>query len=184
LAERLDVDLSRPLRTYSHGNRQKVGIILALMHRPKLLILDEPTTGLDPLVQQALYQLLQEVRRDGRTVFFSSHVLPEVERLCSRVGILREGRLVAVETVAELKKKAVRRIDLVFDQPTAPEPFQALPGVIEVRVNDSTLHAVVQGNLGPLVKVAAQYNLVNVATYEPSLEEIFLAFYREGPAAS
>lgn len=180
LAQRLDIDLRRPVRTYSHGSRQKIGLLQAMMHKPELLILDEPTTGLDPLMQQALYELLEEVRRDGRTVFFSSHILPEVERLCDRVAILREGRLVAVETVADLKRKAVRRIDLVFDGLVAAEPFQTIPGVLEARAAGSTLHVAVKGNLDALIKAAAQHTVVNVVTYEPSLEEIFLAFYREG----
>jgi len=182
LADRLDADLKRPIRTLSHGNRQKIGLIMAMMHRPELLILDEPTTGLDPLMQQVLYELLEEVRQDGRTVFFSSHILPEVERLCDRVGILREGRLVAVETVAGLKGVAVRRMDLVFDGPVDPEPFRAIPGVREVSAAGSTLHVAVQGSLDPLIKAAARHTLLNIITYEPNLEEAFLAFYREGGA--
>ncbi len=179
LADRLEADLRRPIRTLSHGNRQKIGIIMALMHRPELLILDEPTTGLDPLMQQALYELLEEVRRDGRTVFFSSHILPEVERLCDRVGILREGRLVAVETVSGLKKVAVRRMDLVFEGPVDPTPFRSLPGVREVAASGSTLHIAVQGSLDPVVKTAAQHTVLNIVTYEPNLEEAFLAFYKD-----
>ncbi|MCX7855729.1 MAG: ABC transporter ATP-binding protein [Anaerolineae bacterium] len=179
LADRLEADLRRPIRTLSHGNRQKIGLIMALMHRPELLILDEPTTGLDPLMQQALYELLEEVRRDGRTVFFSSHILPEVERLCDRVGILREGRLVAVETVSGLKGVAVRRMDLVFEGPVDPEPFRAAPGVREVTASGSVLHIAVQGSLDPVVKVAAQHTVLNIVTYEPNLEEAFLAFYRD-----
>jgi len=182
LADRLEADLNRPIRSLSHGNRQKIGLIMAMMHRPELLILDEPTTGLDPLMQQVLYELLEEVRRDGRTVFFSSHILPEVERLCDRVGILREGQLVAVETVADLKRVAVRRMDLVFDGPVDPEPFRAIPGVREVTAAGSTLHVAVQGSLDPLIKAAAQHTLLNIITYEPNLEEAFLAFYREGGA--
>ncbi|MGD0173475.1 MAG: ABC transporter ATP-binding protein [Anaerolineales bacterium] len=180
LAGLLDIDLGRPIRAYSHGNRQKVGLILALMHKPELVILDEPTNGLDPLVQQVLYELLDEVRRDGRTVFFSSHVLPEVERLCDRVGLLREGKLAAVETVAGLKQKAIRRIDFIFDGPVSADDFRSIPGVTEVRVSGFTLSMVVQGNLDALIKAAARYPVRNIVTYEPNLEEFFLAFYREG----
>lgn len=179
LADCLEADLGRPIRTLSHGNRQKIGLIMALMHRPELLILDEPTTGLDPLMQQVLYELLEEVRRDGRTVFFSSHILPEVERLCDRVGILREGRLVAVETVSGLKEMAVRRMDLVFEGPVDPELFRAVPGVREVTGAGPTLHIAVQGSLDPLIKAAAQHTVLNIVTYEPNLEEVFLAFYRD-----
>lgn len=180
LADRLEVDLSRPIRTLSHGNRQKIGILLALMHRPELLILDEPTTGLDPLMQQVLYELLEEVRAEGRTVFFSSHVLPEVERLCDRVGILREGRLIAVESISGLKQKALRRIELYFDRPVEPEMFRNLPGVVEVRASGAVLHVALQGSVDPLLKAAAQHTVLNIVTYEPNLEEMFLALYREG----
>jgi ABC-2 type transport system ATP-binding protein len=180
LAKLLEIDLSRPIRAYSHGNRQKVGLILALMHKPELVILDEPTTGLDPLIQQVLYDLLDEVRKDGRTVFFSSHVLPEVERLCDRVGLLREGKLAAVETVAGLKQKAIRRIDCIFENPVPVESFRSIPGVTEVRSSGSTLSLVVQGNLDALIKAVARFPLRNIVTYEPNLEEFFLAFYREG----
>jgi ABC-2 type transport system ATP-binding protein len=180
LAGLLDIDLSRPIRAYSHGNRQKVGLILALMHKPELVILDEPTNGLDPLIQQVLYELLDEVRQDGRTVFFSSHVLPEVERLCNRVGLLREGKLAAVETVAGLKQKAIRRIDIIFDSPVSADDFRSIPGVTEVRSSGSTLHLVARGNLDPLIKAAARRTVLNIVTYEPNLEEFFLAFYREG----
>jgi ABC-2 type transport system ATP-binding protein len=180
LAKLLEIDLSRPVRSYSHGNRQKVGLILALMHKPELVILDEPTNGLDPLIQQVFYELMEEVRKDGRTVFFSSHILPEVERLCDRVGILREGKLVAVETVAGVKQKAIRRIDFIFDGPVSADTFRSIPGVTEVRGAGSTLSMVVQGDLDALIKAIARYPLRNIVTYEPNLEEFFLAFYREG----
>ena len=180
LAKLLEIDLSRPVRSYSHGNRQKVGLILALMHKPELVILDEPTNGLDPLIQQVFYELMEEVRKDGRTVFFSSHILPEVERLCDRVGILREGKLVAVETVAGVKQKAIRRIDFIFEGPVSADTFRSIPGVTEVRGTGSTLSMVVQGDLDSLIKIIARYPLRNIVTYEPNLEEFFLAFYREG----
>ena len=180
LAKLMEIDLRRPIRAYSRGNRQKIGVILALMHKPELVILDEPTSGLDPLVQQVLYELLEDIRKDGRTVFFSSHILPEVERLCDRVGILREGKLVAVEAVAGLKQKAIRRIDFVFENPVPAETFRSVAGVTEVRESGSTLSMVVQGNLDALIKAVAQHPLRNIVTYEPNLEEFFLAFYREG----
>jgi ABC-2 type transport system ATP-binding protein len=179
LARRLDVDLGRPMRAYSHGNRQKIGLVLALMHRPDLLILDEPTNGLDPLVQQTLYDLLHEHRATGGTVFFSSHVLPEVERLCDRVAIVREGRLVAVETVAGLKEKALRQIEFVFAEPVDPARFREIPGVVEATAVGSAVRLAVHGSLDRIVKTAAASTVQNVLTYEPSLEEIFLAFYRD-----
>jgi ABC-2 type transport system ATP-binding protein len=180
LAKLLEIDLNRPARAYSHGNRQKVGIILALLHKPELVVLDEPTNGLDPLVQQVFYEMVEEIRKDGRTVFFSSHVLPEVERLCDRVGLLREGKLAAVETVSGLKQKAIRRIDFIFENPVPVESFSSIVGVTEVRSSGSTLSLVVQGNLDALIKAVARFPLRNIVTYEPNLEEFFLAFYREG----
>ncbi len=121
LADRLDCDLSPRIRSLSHGNRQKLGLIQAFMGRPSLLILDEPTMGLDPLMQQEFYRLLAEVRQDGRTVFLSSHIMPEVERVCDRVAIIREGSVVTVEDVATLKSRALRRLEIHFAEPVSAE---------------------------------------------------------------
>lgn len=179
LAARLDADLSRQVKAYSTGNRQKVGLIQALMHRPDLVVMDEPTSGLDPLVQQALYELLKEVRNDGRTVFFSSHILPEVEQLADRVAIIRDGSLVAVETVGGLKHKAVRRVDITFEEPVAAEAFKAVPGVIEVTPLGAILSLTVQGSMDALIKAAAHHTVLKIDTFEPSLGEVFLDFYRD-----
>ncbi len=177
LATRLACNLAQPLRTLSHGNKQKLGLIQAFMHRPELLILDEPTQGLDPLVQQEFYRLLAEVKADGRTVFLSSHVLPEVEKVCDRVGIIREGRLVAVEEVASLKAKALRRLEIRFAVPVPPVAFDKLPGVRDVRVENSSVLCTVVGALDAVVKAAAQFEVADLISHEPSLEEIFLAYY-------
>ncbi|GIU99464.1 MAG: hypothetical protein KatS3mg014_1080 [Actinomycetota bacterium] len=131
LAERLDVDLSARIRTLSHGNRQKIGLIQAFMHRPELLILDEPTQGLDPLIQHEFSRLIEEARADGRTVFLSSHVMPEVERVCDRVAIIREGRLVAVEEIGDLRAKELRTLEIRFAAPVPPHAFAGVPGVRE-----------------------------------------------------
>jgi ABC-2 type transport system ATP-binding protein len=181
LAERLDADLSRPMKAYSHGNKQKIGLIQAMMHKPGLLIFDEPTTGLDPLVQQSLYEIIEEVKQEGRTVFFSSHVLPEVERLCDRVAIIREGRLVAVETVAGLKEKAVRELEVVFERPVSPSEFAGVPGVAEVTArggSGSVLGFKVKGSMDALVKAVAQHTVINIVAHEQSLEVIFLGYYK------
>jgi len=181
LAERLDADLSRKVKAYSSGNRQKIGLIQAFMHKPELLILDEPTNGLDPLIQQEFYALVREATRAGQTVFLSSHNLPEVERVCDRVGIIREGRLVAVEEVAALKAKALRQIEIVFDGPAPLEAFQQIPGVRDVTAANSHLRCTIAGPLDPVVKQAARYTVVNMISQDPNLEDIFLAFYgREG----
>jgi ABC-2 type transport system ATP-binding protein len=177
LSKRLDSDLNRPVRTLSHGNRQKIGLIAAFMQQPELLMLDEPTLGLDPLVQQAFYGLLTEAKAEGRTVFLSSHILPEVERVCDRVGIIREGKIIAVEDVAALKARALRRLEIHFAQPVPSEAFASVTGVRDLTVEDSILRCTIMGSLDALIKAAAQFEVVNVISHEPSLEEIFLAYY-------
>jgi ABC-2 type transport system ATP-binding protein len=177
VAERLDAELDARIGNLSKGNRQKIGLIQAFMHRPELLILDEPTSGLDPLVQHQVHGMIRETAEDGRTVFLSSHILPEVEGLCDRVGIIREGRLVAVEQIAALKRRAIRRLEIHFDGPIAVREFERLSGVRDVSTVDHVLLCTVVGSLDEVVKAAARHTVVNVVTHEPSLEEIFLAYY-------
>ena len=180
LAERLECSLWQPVRSLSHGNKQKLGLILAFMHRPQLLVLDEPTSGLDPLMQQEFYKLIAEVKADGRTVFLSSHVLAEVERIADRVAIIREGQLVLEEEVATLKAKALRHLEMHFAESVPAEAFQGLPGVRDVTLEDGVLRCTVVGSLDAVVKAAAHFEVVNVISHEPSLEEVFLAYYGEG----
>jgi ABC-2 type transport system ATP-binding protein len=180
LAERLNCSLDRPLRTLSHGNKQKIGLIQAFMHKPELLILDEPTTGLDPLIQQEFYRLIGEVKAEGRTVFLSSHNLTEVERVCDRVAIIREGKLIAVENVAALKTRALRRLEIHFAAPVTQDAFTSLPGVRDVKVENNVLYCTIVGSLSAVIKAAAPLDVVNVISHEPSLEEIFLAYYGRG----
>ncbi len=177
LVERLDLDTSVRIASLSHGNRQKLGLVQAFMHRPELLVLDEPTQGLDPLVQQEFHRMIGEVRREARTVFLSSHVMPEVERLCDRVGIIREGRLVTVEDIGDLKMRAVREIELRFAQPAPADAFDALPGVQELSVQGEVVRLHVKGSVDAVIKAAARYEVVDISSHEPSLEEIFLRFY-------
>jgi ABC-2 type transport system ATP-binding protein len=180
LAHRLDCDLSVTIRSLSHGNRQKVALIQAFMHRPELLVLDEPTQGLDPLVQLEFHRLVEEIRGEGRTVFLSSHVMPEVERLCDRVAIIREGSLVAVQDVGDLKAHAVRSISIHFETPVPRAAFERLPGVREVTAQGDVLHVTVAGPVDAVVKEAARHEVVDLESHEPSLEDIFLTFYAEG----
>jgi ABC-2 type transport system ATP-binding protein len=180
LAKRMDCDLTRRLKALSHGNRQKIGLIQAFMHKPQLIILDEPTIGLDPLMQQEFYHLINEARTDGRTVFLSSHILPEVERVCDRVGIIRDGKLVAVETVETLKSRALRRLEIHFARAVPPEGFVSILGVQDVVVHDNMLSCTVIGSLDALVKAAARFEVVNIVSHEPSLEEVFLTYYGGG----
>ena len=183
LADRLNCELSPRIRALSHGNRQKLGLIQAFMGRPSLLILDEPTIGLDPLMQQEFYLLLAEVRKDGRTVFLSSHIMPEVERVCDRVAIIREGSVVTVEDVATLKSRALRRLEIHFAEPVSAERFNGIDGVRDVTVQDSILSCTVVGELDALVKAAAESHVVNVISQEPSLEEVFLTYYQRADNA-
>jgi ABC-2 type transport system ATP-binding protein len=177
LTERLQLDPTRPIKELSHGNRQKVGLIQAFMHRPDLLVLDEPTQGLDPLMQQTFYSLLEEERARGATTFLSSHVMPEVERVCDRVAIVREGRLVTVADVGELKAHALRRLELHFDGPAPAAAFDGLPSVREVQARGDQLSLSVEGPLDAVIKRAAGFTVVNIETREPSLEDLFLTFF-------
>jgi ABC-2 type transport system ATP-binding protein len=177
LAERFACDLRPRIRTLSHGNRQKLGLIQAFMHRPELLILDEPTVGLDPLMQQEFYALIADAKGAGQTVFLSSHVIPEVERTCDRVGILRGGKLITVERISALKEKAIRRVEIRFASPVPPEAFAWLPGTREMQVAGALLRCSVSGSIDPLIKAAARFEVVEINSQEPSLEELFLTYY-------
>ena len=179
MAGRLNCDLRRPLRELSHGNKQKVCIIQAFMNRPEVLLLDEPTTGLDPLVQQEFYGLVAEAQAAGRTVLFSSHVLAEVERVCQRVAVIREGRILTVSAVPELKAKTLRRLTVTFAG-AVPEGLFAGDGQVrDLVVEGSRLSCTVRGPLDPVVKALAAYRVEDLLSTEPSLEEVFLAFYNE-----
>ncbi len=176
MAKRLDLDLGRRLGVLSHGNRQKVGIIQALMHGPELVILDEPTTGLDPIIQQEFLGLVRDFRDAGGTVFLSSHIMSEVEAVADHVGIIRDGSLVLVESVELLKRRALRRIDLTFaGEP--PRTLSAIAGVRELTISGSTAHLAVEGSTADLLAEAAPHRVEQIVTHEPDLEEIFLSYY-------
>ncbi len=179
LAERLDMEMNRKVKACSSGMKRKLGLIQAMMHKPDLLILDEPTNGLDPLVQQTFYQMMREVTDEGRTVFMSSHNLPEVETICDRVGILREGRLEAVERITDLKQVRFRWMTLVLGDRAEPAEFEALAGVSDVTVHNGRLRFRVAGELDPVIKAAARHHVIDLHYEEPSLEEIFLEYYGE-----
>ncbi|NLT56294.1 MAG: ABC transporter ATP-binding protein [Actinomycetales bacterium] len=180
LAGRLGVDLSRSVRSLSRGNRQKIGLVQAFMHQPDLLVLDEPTSGLDPLVQQEFLAMIGEVRASGRTVFMSSHVLAEVQQVADRVGIVRDGRLVAVDQVAELGGRMLRTVEIRFTEPVPVDGFTGLPGVHDVLAEGPLLRCRVDGPLDPLVKAAARFTVVDLVATEPDLEQVFLSYYHEG----
>jgi ABC-2 type transport system ATP-binding protein len=177
LIERFEIDPKRRFKEYSKGNKQKIGLVIALQHRPELLILDEPTSGLDPLVQQSFYQLVREARHEGRTVFLSSHILSEVERTADRVGIIREGRLVKVDSIEGLRDLAHHQVELRFANSVPTAVFDTLPGVSDVVAGDHELRMRVSGPITPVVQTAAKYELLDFISREPSLEETFLAQY-------
>ena len=181
LMDRLDIDPTRKFREYSKGNKQKIGLIVALQHRPDLLILDEPTSGLDPLVQQTFYEVIRETKAEGRTIFLSSHILSEVEKTCDRVAIIREGRLVKVDRVEALRDLAHHQVELRFAGDVPVGAFSVLDGVSDVTTDDHVLRLRIVGSITPLVREAARYELVDFVSREPSLEETFLAQYGRGP---
>jgi ABC-2 type transport system ATP-binding protein len=180
IAERFDLDLGRRFREYSSGNKKKLGIVLAFMHKPALLILDEPTGGLDPLNQQEFYKLLGETRDAGATVFLSSHILSEVEHVCDRAGIIRSGRLVKVADLDEIHRIRLHRLELEFAPGTdVPEAaIRSVTGVEDVVVSDHTVTCTVKGTFDPLLKALVGANVINLVSHEPSLEEVFLTYYR------
>ena len=181
LVQRLDLDPSRKFKEYSKGNKQKVGLVVALQHRPDLLILDEPTVGLDPLVQQTFFELVREARADGRTIFLSSHIIDEVDRTCDRVAIIREGRLVQVDRIEAIRRLAFHHVELSFGTPVPPALFSELPGVRDVELDGNTIRMRVIGPIGAVIAAAAPHGLVDVVSREPNLEDVFLAQYGEHP---
>ena len=184
IAGRLELELDRPVRALSKGNRQKVGIVLALFHRPELLVLDEPTSGLDPLMQQAFYALLRERVDDGGTVFLSSHVLAEVQHVADRVAAIREGRLELVDTVEAIRSRAFTRVEATFRSAPPAHAFDGLPGVRELERRNGTVVLALSGHADPLVKALARYEVLTLDSHEADLEDVFLDLYRDdGDAA-
>ncbi len=185
MADRFDLDLSRRIGDLSKGNRQKVGLVQAFMHDPALLVLDEPTSGLDPFLQQQFIELVREASANGQTVFMSSHVLSEVQATCHRVAIIREGQLVTVANVDELREQAHRRVEITFAGEVAAAEFAALPSLRNVTVSQAAgggtlLRALLSGTPDALVKAAASHEVTGLLAEEPDLEELFFTFYQPG----
>jgi ABC-2 type transport system ATP-binding protein len=186
LADRFELDLDRKIKDYSTGNRQKVGIVNAFMPDPDLYILDEPTAGLDPLMQQEFQELIREVRDEGRTVFLSSHILPEVDRIADRVGIVRQSRLIEVDTVEAFKARAHRSMTIQFAVPVDVSLFSRLGGVTtaEARHGGSVISITVRGTMDAVVKEASRHEVVSMSTRAGELEEVFLSYYSHDADAS
>jgi ABC-2 type transport system ATP-binding protein len=178
LSDRLKLDLKTPIKNFSHGNKQKVGVVQALMHRPELVLLDEPTGGLDPLMQQEVLRMLAEAQDNGATVFFSSHIISEVQAVTDRVAIIRKGKIVEVAETALLLNRSMRQVRIHFQQPTETDELFNLPGV-ELLTQDDGLSILLQveGEMDALIKTLAQYPVSDFETQRTSLEEIFLAYY-------
>ena len=180
LATRLDLDLEPVIKNLSHGNKQKVGVVQALMHRPQLLLLDEPTLGLDPLMQREVLRLITEAKGEGATVFFSSHIMSEVEAVAERVAIIRQGVVVEVAEPSSLINRALRRANVRFKQPVDVSPLANVPGVTVLSQDDGTSVLLqVEGEVDGLIKALADFPVSDFETERPSLEEIFLAYYED-----
>ena len=178
LSERLKLELISPIKNFSKGNKQKIGIVQALMHKPELLLLDEPTSSLDPLMQQEVLRMLAEAQDNGATVFFSSHIISEVQTVADRVAIIREGKIVEVAVTADLLHRSMRQVRIRFQQPTEAEELYKIPGVELIAKDDSMgILLQVEGQMDVLIKTLAKYPVNDFETKHASLEEIFLAYY-------
>ena len=179
LANRLDSDIGIKIGNMSKGNQQKIGLIQAMMHKPRLLILDEPTSGLDPLIQEQFFIMIDEIRNAGKTVFMSSHVLSEVERICDRVSILKNGTVVATENIETLKIKSAQEFEIHFSTPIQKDAFMSLEEVRDLKFNNNILKCTVIGSPDNLLKLATQYTIDKIVTHESNLETTFLSFYED-----
>jgi len=181
LAERLDLDLDRKIKTLSQGNKQKVGLIQCFLSDVPLILLDEPTLGLDPLMKQEILNIIREQKEEGKTVFFSSHILSEVQKVADRVGIIRNGRLVEIANTADLIGRSLTRATAQFDEAVSREAFEGVPNVDILRVNDNN-HAYtlqIRGEMNGLIKALAEYPVLDLEITKPSLEEVFLNYYED-----
>jgi len=170
-------DLAAPVRAYSRGMRQKLALVQAFQHDPDLLVLDEPSEGLDPLMRERLYEMIQKTAKQGKTVFLSSHVLPEVERVCERVAMVREGRLIVEETVASLRARMLRRMEVVLRAPVDPEALR-VPGVVDVQADGRRVTLFVRGSPVPALQALLRLPIEDLVFERARLEEIFLEHYR------
>lgn len=176
LVERFGLNTSPRIKSLSHGNKQKLALVQAFMHDPELLILDEPTSGLDPLIQQQFYELILELKERGRTIFFSSHILSEVERVCDRVAILREGKLVALHEISNLKKIRLKTIEVSFKQELDESVFR-LDGVRKIQKNAHIVRLWIDANINTILRAISEYPIDNISCQDASLEDIFMEYY-------
>lgn len=178
LAEYLDLDLNRKIDDLSYGNKKKVGIVQGLLHSPKLIILDEPTGGLDPLMQQRFFDLLREENKKGATILFSSHILGEVQKLCDRVAIIKNGKIVKVEKISDLAKNTHKRFKIDTIKKIDDKIFSELKVISDLNITDNSANFLFRGNINDVIKIVAKLDLTNMLIEEPDLEEIFMHYYR------
>jgi ABC-2 type transport system ATP-binding protein len=178
LAELLDLDLKKKIDDLSYGNKKKVGIIQGLLHEPKLIILDEPTGGLDPLIQQKFFNLLKKENKRGATILFSSHILSEVQKLCNRVAIIKEGKIIKVQKISELLENNYKRFKLETAEHVDKKYFEGIKGVNDLMISDGSVSFLYRGHINDITKKIAGLNLNNMLVEEPDLEEIFLHYYK------
>ncbi|MDP4038797.1 MAG: ABC transporter ATP-binding protein [bacterium] len=180
LARDFKCNLNIKINKLSHGNKQKISIINAFMHKPKLLILDEPTTGLDPLMQQQFYELVNNARKEKRTVFISSHNLPEVQRICDRVAFIRAGKLIDTKEISELAKWSLHRLEIHFKSIPNKSVFWSVSGIEHLNIAGKIAHVTVKGSLTPLLKAISRYEVIDLITHELDLEDVFFNYYEKG----
>jgi len=184
LIARFDVEIKRPIKSYSKGMRQKIGIVLAFMCDPEVLILDEPSSGLDPLLQRVFNEFLLEEQARKKTIFMSSHIMSDVEKVCQRVAVIRNGELVTVEEVEKLRERAGQRVVVEFGDIVTEEELSRIPGVIDVSKNNRAYHLNVGGSMDPLIKAFSRHEVNRMQAEEAPLEEVFLKFYEEPEKAT
>ena len=179
LSDQLDLDLNKKINALSKGNKQKIGIVQAFMNSPKLAILDEPTSGLDPLKQQEFQNIVKEQNKEGCSVLLSSHILNEIEDLCEKVGIIKEGTLIASEQISALKNKTIKKYEVTFENPPSENKLSEIKGIYDLKIKDEIATFTIKGNIDDMIKTISKFTVINLRILEPDLEEIFLTYYHK-----
>lgn len=179
LSDQLDLDLNKKINALSKGNKQKIGIVQAFMNSPKLVILDEPTSGLDPLKQQEFQNIVKEQNKKGCSVLLSSHILNEIEDLCEKVGIIKDGTLIASEQISALKNKTIKKYEVTFENPPSENKLSEIKGIYDLKIKDEIATFTIKGNIDDMIKTISKFTVINLRILEPDLEEIFLTYYHK-----
>ncbi len=179
LSDQLDLDLNKKINALSKGNKQKIGIVQAFMNSPKLAILDEPTSGLDPLKQQEFQNIVKEQNKKGCSVLLSSHILKEIEDLCEKVGIIKDGTLIASEQISALKNKTIKKYEVTFENPPSINKLSEIKGIYDLKIKDEIVTFTIKGNIDDMIKTISKFTVINLRILEPDLEEIFLTYYHK-----